>query len=217
VRKRLGIASALLLFASFAAWMLSLFLNAFVLDDFHAYGEVPIPGTRTLHLPEGDVKVSFHTETAGTISGGELPIPQDLEVAITPPTGVAEPEFTRRTGDTTADNEDAHIQVGVAHIRKAGDYTIRTNGKATAFVSPRLSFGHGSSYGFLPWLFAGLAGVGLLGLLASSFVGRPNQPIVRPTPKTPLEQLTALASLHDSGVLTDEEYEAEMRRLLDGL
>jgi hypothetical protein len=217
VRKRLGRASAVLLFASFAAWMLTMFLNAFALDDFHAYGEVPIPGTRTLHLPEGDVKVSFHTETAGTVSGGELPIPQHLEVAIIPPSGVAEPEFIHNLGETTADNEDAHRQVGVAHIQKAADYTIRTNGKSTAFVSPRLSFGHGSRFGYLPWLFGGLAGVGLLGLLASGFVGRTNQPTVRPTPKTPLQQLTALASLHDSGALTDDEYEAEKRRILDGV
>ena len=51
-------------------------LNDTVWDKYDAYGEVPIPGTRTLHLPQGDVKVSFHTEIAGTMEGGGLPIPR---------------------------------------------------------------------------------------------------------------------------------------------
>jgi hypothetical protein len=35
-------------------------LNLFVFDEFDAYGEVPIPGTGTLHLPAGDVTICFH-------------------------------------------------------------------------------------------------------------------------------------------------------------
>ena len=58
-------------------------------DKYDAYGEVPVPGTRTPHLPAGDVKVSFHTEIAGTMEGGGLPIPQNLHVAITPSGGGA--------------------------------------------------------------------------------------------------------------------------------
>jgi hypothetical protein len=88
---------------------------------------VPIPGTRTLHLPQGDVKVSFHTEIAGTMEGGGLPIPG--------PRG----------------GQDVHVTVGVAHIPVAGDYTIAANGKASGYLSPGLSFGHGSSHEFLTW------------------------------------------------------------------
>jgi hypothetical protein len=144
----------------------SLALDSIVFDKYAAYGEVPIPGTKTLHLPAGDAKVSFHTEIAGTMEGGGLPIPQDLEVAITPTSGSAKPTFTRNVGDTDADNQDVRVKVGVAHIPVAGDYSVTTNGRAAAFISPRLSFGHDSDYGFLPWLFAGLAGVSLLVLLA---------------------------------------------------
>ena len=32
-----------------------LVLNAFFLDDYDAYGEVPIPGSASLHLPRGEV------------------------------------------------------------------------------------------------------------------------------------------------------------------
>jgi hypothetical protein len=60
-------------------------------------------------------------------------------------------------------------------------------------------------------------GVGLLGLLASLFVERRSQPVVRAKPKTPLRELEDIASLRKSGALTDEEYEAEKRRILDSL
>jgi hypothetical protein len=49
--------------------------------------------------------------------------------------------------------------------------------------------------------------VGLLGLLASPFVGPRGQPIV----------LEDIASLLKSGAITDEEFEAEKRRILDRL
>lgn len=168
MRKRLLIASVMLLVVSIFGFGGSLLLNSMVFDKYDAYGEVPIPGTRTLYLPAGDVKVSFHTEIAGTMEGGGLPIPQKLDVAISPPSGVAKPTFTRKTGGTDADNQDVRVQVGVAQIRAPGNYTIKTDGKASAFISPRLAFGHGSDYGFLPWLFVGLGAVSLLALLASA-------------------------------------------------
>jgi hypothetical protein len=218
MRKRLAIASGVLLAVSIIGLIGWQFLGAFVFDKYAAYGEVPIPGTRTLHLPQGDVEVSFHTEIAGSMEGGGLPIPQGLEVSFTPPSGVAAPKFIQDVGETTADNQDVRVAVGVVHIPTAGDYTITANGRASAYLSPRLSFGHGSSYGYLDWLFLILGGVGLLGLLASPLVGKRGRPIVRPKPtKTPLRRLEDIASLHKSGALTDEEYEAEKRRILDQL
>jgi hypothetical protein len=217
VRKRLAIVSVVFLVVSIVGFVASDYLNAFVFDNYDAYGEVPIPATRTVHLPDGDVTVSFHTELVGTMEGGDLPIPPDLMVTIAPPNGVAEPELIENIGGTTTNNQDAHRQLGVARVPVAGDYTITTDGKVTAFLSPRLSFGHGSSFGFLLWLFGGLFGVSLLVLLAAPFVGPRTPSNVRPKRETPLQQLTTLASLHDSGALTDEEYEAEKRRLLDSL
>ncbi len=192
MRKRVGITSAVLLVVSIVGFGVSWFLNTFVLYEYDAYGEVPIPGTRTLRLPAGGVKVTFDTEIAGSMDSGEIPIPQDLEVTIAPPGGAAR----------------------VARIPTPGDYAVTTNGKATAFISPRLSFGHGSNYRFVPGLFLWLGGFSLLALLALPFVGQRSRPTVRP-PKTPLRQLEEIASLHDSGVLTDEEYEAVKRRILD--
>ncbi len=215
--KRLAIASVVLIVVSTVGVFFWPYVDESVFDKYAAYGEVPIPGTRTLHLPEGDVQVSFHTEIAGTMEGGGLPIPQGLDVTITPPSGVATPKFIQSVGETTADNQDVHVLVGAVRIPAAGDYTITANGKANAYLSPRLSFGHVNSYGFLDWVFMGLLAVGLLGLLASPFVGPRSRPVDRPKPKTPLRQLEDIASLHKSGALTDEEYEAEKRRILNGL
>ena len=40
------------LVASIIGFVAVLILNAFVLDEYDAYGEVPIPGSSSLHLPE---------------------------------------------------------------------------------------------------------------------------------------------------------------------
>src|SRR6202012_4904567 len=88
----------------------TLTLNAFVLDKFSAYGEVPIPGTGTIHLPAGEATVSFHTVTVGNVSGGGLPVPQ-LGVDIDPPQGVAQPKLTENYGSTTSVNNDSHRRV----------------------------------------------------------------------------------------------------------
>jgi hypothetical protein len=176
MRKKLLVASVVLLVASILGIAGSFMANAMVFDKYDAYGEVPIPGTRTLHLPAGDVKVSFHTEIAGTMEGGGLPIPQNLAVTITPVGGSAQPTFTQSPGDTDADNQDVRVKVGVAHLPAAGDYTVKADGKSNAYISPRLSFGHDSDYGFLPWLFGGLAGVSLLTMLAVAVSARPQKP-----------------------------------------
>ena len=63
----------------------TLVLNAFFLDDYDAYGEVPIPGSASLHLPQGEVTISFHTVVIGGPNGGGLPVPQ-LGVRSTRPT-----------------------------------------------------------------------------------------------------------------------------------
>jgi Short C-terminal domain len=219
----------------------TLILNAFVLDDYDAYGEVSIPGSTSLHLPAGEVTVSFHTMVTGSPSSG-FPIP-DLKFNITPPAGVAKPEVTESVGGTTTVNSDTHVQVWVVQIPEEGTYDIVTDGNVNGYISPRLAFGHGSSYGWLTWVFGGLLALGIVELVAALFwsarsakAARPlapeelmsfNEPTGSPPPLqtvasyTPsdqgvrLEQLKQLAALRDSGALTEEEFETEKRRILD--
>jgi hypothetical protein len=109
-------------------------------SGYRAYGEVPIPGTQTLHLPAGKLAITFHAETVGIPEAG-LPIP-DLKLDINPPEGVADPPVTESAGGTTSFNNDAWRQVWIADIPQAGDYQIATEGQVSAFVHASLAFGY---------------------------------------------------------------------------
>ena len=222
-------------------------LNAFVLDKYNAYGEVPIPGQASLHLPAGKVTVSFHTEVISGPNGGGLPVPQ-LGMDINPPAGVPDPAVTESWGGTTTINNDSHRRVWVVQVPADGTYTIKTDGQVNGFISPSLAFGQESSYGWSVWPFVGVFVIGLSALIGSTLwlartrVTRPfattHQPIVLGSATYPdvsvsppeqalashaptgeaikLEQLKTLASLRDSGALSEAEFDTEKRRILDG-
>jgi hypothetical protein len=244
---RIAILSAILtLVIAGVGLVATLILNTFVLDDYDAYGEVSIPGSTSLHLPAGEVTVSFHTMVTGSPSSG-FPIP-DLKFNITPPAGVAKPEVTESVGGTTTVNSDTHVQVWVVQITEEGTYGVVTDGNVNGYINPRLAFGHGSSYGWLTWVFGGLLTFGVVELVValmwsakSAKRARPLAPEELLTPTEPtwgagltavtastpadsytpndqgvrLEQLKQLAALRDSGALTDAEFEAEKRRILE--
>lgn len=204
--------------------IVSLILNVFVFDEYDAYGEVKIPGNTRLELPAGEVTVSFHSWVSGD---NGLLIPQ-LGLSIFPPDGVAEPQVRESIGSSTTVNGDARRRVWVAQIPAAGTYEVQVDGEVNGFVNPRLAFGHGSPYWPLTWGFAGLLGAAALGwiayLLTRSRAVRRTPPVtVQPASSYEptgdgirIEQLKSLAALRDSGALTETEFEAEKRRLLDG-
>jgi len=228
-------------------FIVTLVLNAFFLDDYDAYGEVPVPGSASLHLPAGEVTISLHTVIIGGPNGGGLPVPP-LGVTIDPPSGVAQPAVTQNFGSTTTVNNDAQVRVWVAQIPSEGNYNITTDGKVNGYIDPRLAFGHGSAIGFLVWVFVGLFVVGLIGsIVASKWLGRVRRnalpaagmgmpgyefpvaplpsvakPAVTTVAREPsdegvrLERLKTIAALRDSGALTEAEFEAEKRKILDG-
>jgi hypothetical protein len=228
-------------------FIVTLVLNAFFLDDYDSYGEVPVPGSASLHLPAGEVTISLHTVIIGGPNGGGLPVPP-LGVTFDPPSGVAQPAVTENIGSTTTVNNDAHVRVWVAQIPSEGNYNITTDGKVNGYIDPRLAFGHGSPIGYLVWVFVGLFVVGLIGsIVASKWLGRvrrnaapapgvgmpgyefpvtPLPSVVKPTVNTVvhepsgegvrLERLKTIAALRDSGALTEAEFEAEKRKILDG-
>ncbi|WAJ43174.1 SHOCT domain-containing protein [Mycobacterium sp. Aquia_216] len=224
---------------SVAGFIVAVVLNIFFLDEYNAYGEVPIPGSGSLHLPQGEVTVSLHTVVIGSPNGG-LPVPP-LGVTITPPDGVAQPALTENIGSTTTVNNDAHLRVWVAQIPADGTYNIMTDGQVNGFIQPRLAFGHSSSYGFLIWLFVGTFVVGLTASIiagrwlrstrhkAAAAVVQGASPIVsvgtpQQSPTTAyepsdegvrVERLKTLAALRDSGALTEDEFQTEKRRILE--
>lgn len=204
-------------------FIVTLVLNAFVLDKYNAYGEVPIPGSGNLYLPAGEVTVSLHTIMMGGSNGG-LPVPP-LGVTIAPPEGVAQPTVNENIGSTTTVNNDARVRVWVAQIPVSGTYTVTTDGQVNGYVNPRLAFGHKSSYGFLVWAFVALFVVGLVdSIMSGLWLGRTRRRAVvaaagayEPGDQgVRLERLKTLAGLRDSGALTEQEFEAEKRRILEG-
>lgn len=218
-----------------AGFVTTLVLNVFFLDDYDAYGEVPVPGTGSVHLPAGEATVSLHTLVIGGTDGG-LPVPP-LRISITPPDGVAQPEVTESIGTTTTVNNDAHIRVWNVRVPAEGTYNVMTDGQVNGYINPRLAFGHQSSYGYLVWVFVALFVVGLVDLaLSIMWLGRARRrpvPSVGGTPAVSfaapavayeptgegvrVERLKNLAALRDSGALSEEEFQQEKRRILDGL
>jgi hypothetical protein len=237
----------LLMVVAVPGFILILVLDAFWLDDYDAYGEVAIPGSGSVHLPRGEVTISFHTMVAGS-AYGSLPVPP-LGVTLTPPAGVAQPPVTENIGSTTSVNNDVHVRVWTAQIPADGTYNVTTDGQVNGYITPHLAFGHSSPLGFMVWVFVGMFVVGLVGsIVAAKWSGRarrtaaaavvagfpdgqqaapwpPPPPPVRPTsvPSAAyepsgegvrLERLKTLAALRDSGALTEEEFQAEKRRIL---
>jgi hypothetical protein len=248
VPRALTIVAVVTMVVSVVGFVATLILNAFVFDEYDAYGEVPIPGSSSLHLPAGDVTVTFHTVLIGA-SGSGLPVPP-LKYRIVAPVGVDEPVLTEDYGSTTTVNNDARVRIGYLHVPAEGTYDITADGNVSAFLDPRLAFGHGSSYGHLPWIFAVIFCLAIVDLIIArvwaSKVKRselmpayppppppyPSSPMYSPPPATftqpvdayvptdqgiRIQQLNTLAQLRDSGALTEAEYEAVKKRVLDGL
>lgn len=151
-----------MLIVGFLGVITTLMVNAFVIANPAAYGEVPIPGSASLELPAGDVDISYRATTL-TVGGKGVMVPP-IQLGITPPAGVAQPLITDTMSSSSKSNREVTVRVFTAHIEKAGTY--RVDVKATVFESqhPRLAFGHGSPYYWVAWPFAGaavLAGIGL--------------------------------------------------------
>ena len=232
------VSAVLTLVVAVVGFIVTLALNAFLFDKYAAYGEVPIPGSGSLHLPAGEATVSFHTMTVGSTSGGGLPVPP-LGLTITPPAGLPEPLVTESWGTTTTINNDVHIRVWVVSVPQDATYDITTDGEVNGFINPRLAFGHDSSNSTLVWVFVGLFVFGLAELAVAIVYAvktgkraSPAAPVgatfnigdlhAVSDPYTPnddgirIEQLKQVAALRDSGALTAEEFEAEKRKILGG-
>jgi hypothetical protein len=224
IRRVPVLVSALLITVGVIGFVVALLLNAFVLDRYNAYGEVPIPGSGSIRLPAGEVTVSLHTRVSSSPSGGGLPVPA-LSLRVVPPAGMAEPEFEESVGITTTVNNDSRRRLWRMRVAVAGDYQVTTGGEVGGYIAPRLAFGRSSGYGWLAWVFPVVFGVGIVGLIAAR--SWPSRSRSRPAADTDssftpdgegvrIEQLKTITALRDCGALTQGEFEAEKRRILEG-
>ena len=206
-------------------FVVALILNVFVLDHYDAYGEVPIPGTGRLHLPAGEVTVNLHTRVISSPTGGGLPVPP-ISVTVTPPDGVAAPQFEERV------NHDTRRRLWRIDVAEAGDYQIVTDGQVGAYIAPRLAFGKPAGRSTLLWVFPVIFVLGLVDLFAGRLLAarrrRPpvgtldtgtdfsHESFVPEGEGIRLEQIKTITALRDSGALTEKEFAAEKRRILRG-
>ena len=192
-------------------------------DEYGAYGELSIPGSGDVHLPAGEVMISFHVRNYG---GRGLTLPR-LNVDITPPPGVADPTVTEDFGPTVSVNDDAHRRVWFMRVPVEGDYRVITNGQVGGYADPRLAFGRTRPVDAPLRLFTALSVISVDLLIAVWwFTRRRAVPERRTAPPAQsylpsdegirLEQLKTITALRDSGALTADEFEAEKRRILDG-
>jgi len=232
----LTVVAVLTMIAAAIGFVVTLILNAFVFDEYDAYGEVPIPGSSSLELPAGEVTVTFHTVLVGA-SGNGLPVPP-LNYRMTGPDGV-DLQLAEDYGGMTTVNNDARVRIGYVHVPTAGTYDVKLDGNVSAYLNPSLAFGHGSSYGHLPWILAAIFGFAVVDLIVvrvwAARIRRrdPTQaewaahddvpPPIRAVPSYASSEdairvrtLESLARLRDSGALTQDEYDAEKKRVLDG-
>ncbi|WP_166905292.1 SHOCT domain-containing protein [Mycobacterium sp. DL440] len=215
----------------------SVMVNAFVIADDDAYGEVPIPGSASLELPAGDVDIAYRATTL-TVGGKGVMVPP-IQLDIIPPSGVAKPLITDSMSSSSKTNREVTVRVFTVHIKQAGTYRIDAKASVFASQNPQLVFGHSSPYYWVMWPFIGmavLAAVALgLSIVWAQRSGKRTYPTYTPTytpTDTPtyiptysgsqvpndqavrLEQLKTIAALRDTGALTESEFEAEKRRIL---
>lgn len=206
-------------------------LNLFVLDKYNAYGEIPIPGSAVVELPAGEVTVNFHART----SGRGIAVPP-LQMDITPPPGGTDPAVTEDLGGSVTVNDDVHRQVWVMQVPTAGGYQVSVDGPVGGIREPRLAFGQNQSMDGLMWVFVALSIISVDLAIAVVWMRRrrrgkgtaaavelpaasgfsPDDPYVLTDQGVRLEQLKTIAALRDSGALTESEFKAEKKRILDG-
>ena len=113
----------------------------------------------------------------------------------------------------------------------AFEKTWVSDGEVNGYINPQLAFGHDSSYGWLAWAFAGVFVVGLVELTASLvWAVRSRRAPSAPAdeafnisdsdtvsdPYVPTADGIRFEQLRNSGALTEDEFQAEKRRILNG-
>jgi hypothetical protein len=110
--------------------------------DHDRYGAVPIPGQKTVRLPEGEVRLSF----AGAVSGGgesrtlEDP-PPGLEVGISQfGDRRLEVESVSSSLYSISSGDSGHEPYGKTEVPAAGRYQVRTTAQGST-ASGRITLG----------------------------------------------------------------------------
>ena len=143
--ERVRAISALLAILAAIALIVVWFLSWTLLSHSDKYGRVNIPGETVLHLPAGEVQVSFRTLLATNGGNGALNLPP-LSLGIHPAGGAGEdPAVKEDIGATKSVNGDAHARVWTVQVGSEGDYRVVADGQVGGYINPQLTFGSDTS------------------------------------------------------------------------
>jgi hypothetical protein len=110
-------------------------LPLLVQDD--SYGEMPIPGAATLHLPAGPVDVTLGSE--GLDDDASVP---PLSIRIDGPDGAPPLAVTQsRQAKCLSSKCDAQTRIWVVQVPREADYRVTVDGEAYGKYQPTLKFG----------------------------------------------------------------------------
>lgn len=117
--------------------LMGMYVLPFVVHE-DPYGEVPIPGSATVHLPAGEVDLTLRSRE-WSLEGQPAP---PLSIQISGSDGPLHPEVAeiRRTKYFTS--EDTWVRLWVVHVVQEGDYHIKIDGEVSGPYRPWLTFHH---------------------------------------------------------------------------
>jgi hypothetical protein len=209
----------------------------FASGDLASDGVIPIPGTKTVHLPAGTVLASFDALTGDVAA---MPLPE-LSLVVHPVAGGADPRLSVARSTTTNSSGESETLAAKIHVVKAGDYRVSITGGGN-YNAPKLLLGHSGAGRWLPIVLIAvvvdLAIFLVTALVLRSLRRRPGAAVVagpqptrfsielpRPAPaasegdetSSVEDRLAHLDRLRTAGTVSDEEYAAERQRILGSL
>jgi Short C-terminal domain len=242
IARRIRVWAWVFVVLTFLVGLAAFILSSTAFSQIDAYGTVPVPGTKVVHLPAGNVDISFATNSASNGSSFYTP---GMSLQVTPAFGSgADPAVTDSSSSASTIGSQTSARVWKMQVPSAGDYRITAQGDTSAYINPELLLGHSPPGGMIVELgLITLGGLVLIIIVCGRVASRadkragPTLSPLTPPPIAPvvnfvasgvtaggglppagqaaqLEELSKLADLHDRGALTDAEFAAEKAKIL---
>jgi hypothetical protein len=117
--------------------LVGMYVLPFVVHE-DPYGEVPIPGSATVHLPAGEVDLTLRSRE-WSLEGRPVP---PLSIQISGPDGRLQAEVAENRRTKYFTSEDTWVRLWVVHVEREGDYHIAIDGEVYGPYRPWLTFHH---------------------------------------------------------------------------
>jgi hypothetical protein len=189
IARRIRVFAWVLVVLTFVGGLTAFILANTALSQIDVYGTVPVPGTKVLHLPAGEVDISFATDSAVN-NGGSFFTP-GMSLRVTPASGSgANPTVTDSSSSASTIGSQTRARVFKLQVPNAGDYRVSVEADTSAYINPQLLFGQSPPEGLIVKLgLITLGGLILIIILAGIVARRANKeagPTVSPLTPPPI-------------------------------